>query len=76
MNIDIVLKAMRIACEVSYNNFVTPHGTFKTSGLMILADQHKVSVFKNTKLVWATTDEFDIRRVRTIGHMKRVGEIR
>jgi hypothetical protein len=64
MDVQTIIKAMKVAKEVSYNNYVTPAGSFKTSNLMILTDMHKVSVFKKGQLVWSSTDEFDIRRIR------------
>jgi hypothetical protein len=30
----------------------------------VFADRHKVSVFKNSQLVWSTQDEIEIRQVR------------
>jgi hypothetical protein len=64
MNIKVVIKAVANGKCVSENTYETPRGKFSHSGLVVFTDRHKVSVFKNAQLVWATTDEIEIRQVR------------
>jgi hypothetical protein len=64
MNIKVVIKAVQNGKCVCENTYETPRGKFSHSGLVVFADRHKVSVFKNSQLVWSTQDEIEIRQVR------------
>ena len=64
MKIKTIVEVIKRGWEVCDDTYETAKGTFAYSGLVVFADTHKVSVYKNAQLVWSTTDEFDIRRIR------------
>lgn len=64
MKIKNIINAIKHGDNVCDNTFVTPRGSFAYSGLMVCADRYKISVYKDAKLVWSSTDDFDVKLCR------------
>jgi len=65
MKIKNIVMAIKRGQLVAENTVSTEPGNFAYSGLMVIADRYKVSVFKGgTGLVWSSTDEHDIKQCR------------
>lgn len=83
MKVSTIVAAMKNGQLVADNTVSTEPGKFAYSGLTVIADRYKVSVFKGgAGLVWQSTDELDIRLIRralfdraddpiTLGRFKR-----
>ena len=65
MKIKNIVMAIKRGKLTADNTVSTEPGTFAYSGLMVIADRYKVSVYKGgAGLVWSSTDEFDIKLCR------------
>lgn len=64
MKLKTILDVIKHGREVCESTYETAKGKFAYSGLLVFADSHRVSVYKNAQLIWSTTDEFEVRRIR------------
>ena len=65
MKIKNIVMAIKRGKLTADNTVSTEPGTFAYSGLMVIADRYKVSVYKGgAGLVWSSTDEHDIKQCR------------
>lgn len=66
MKIKNIVTAIKVGKLMADNTVATEPGKFAYSGLMVIADRNKVSVYKGaTGLVWSSMDEYDIKLCRT-----------
>ena len=64
MKVKTIVEAIKRGQLVADNTVTTEPGKFAYSGLMVLADRYKISVYKSAKLAWSSTDEYDIKLCR------------
>ena len=65
MKIKNIVSAIKAGKLMADNTVSTEPGKFAYSGLMVIADRYKISVYKGSSgLVWSSTDEYDIKLCR------------
>jgi hypothetical protein len=64
MKIKNIVSAIKSGRLTADNTVTTEPGKFAYSGLMVIADRNKVSVYKGAGLAWSSMDEHDIKLCR------------
>jgi len=66
MKIKNIVSAIKAGKLMADNTVTTEPGKFAYSGLMVIADRYKISVYKGSNgLVWSSMDEYDIKLCRS-----------
>jgi hypothetical protein len=65
MKIKNIVSAIKSGKLTADNTVTTEPGKFAYSGLMVIADRNKISVYKGAGLAWSSTDEYDIKLCRS-----------